>query len=95
MFKKGSRHYHKDITDMTNVLLHKGKEFFYKYDEYQDALFLTFVEKPALSYYEELENGVMVRKDADTDAVIGYTVRNISAKILESFLSDKMVNSIM
>lgn len=80
---------------MTNFVVHKGKKIFYKYDEYQDALFLTFVEKPALSYYEELDNGIMVRKDADTDAVIGYTVRNISAKILDSFLNEKIVNSIV
>lgn len=78
---------------MTNVLEHKGKKIFYKYDEYQDALFLTFVEKPELSYYEELEHGIMVRRDAETDAIIGYTVRNISAKILESFLGEKMANS--
>jgi len=78
---------------MTNFIVHKGKKIFYKYDEYQDALFLTFVEKPELSYYKELDNGVMVRKDADTDAIIGYTVRNISAKILESFLTEKMVDS--
>ena len=78
---------------MTNVLEHKGKKIFYKYDEYQDALFLTFVEKPEHSYYEELGNGIMVRKDADTDAIVGYTVRNISAKILESFLTEKMSNS--
>jgi hypothetical protein len=37
----------------------------------------------------------MVRKDAGTDAVIGYTVRNISAEILDSFLSEKMVDSLV
>jgi len=78
---------------MTNILIYEGKKVFYTYDEYQDALFLTFVENPGLSYYEELDNGIMVRKDADTDAVIGYTVRNVSAKILKSFLSEKMINS--
>lgn len=71
---------------MTNNLIHKGKKIYYKYDDYQDALFLTFVEKPGITYYEELDNGILVRKDAESDEIIGYTVRNISTKILKSYL---------
>lgn len=71
---------------MTNFIEYKGKRIFYEYDEYQDALFLTFIENPGLTYYEELENGVMVRKDVDTDEIVGYTIRNISKKIVQEYL---------
>lgn len=78
---------------MTNVFIHKGKKIYYKYDDYQDALFLTFVENPGLSYYEELENGIMVRKDAKSNEIVGYTVRNVSAKIFKSYLEENIFNS--
>ncbi|MFQ5752213.1 MAG: hypothetical protein ACE5HI_09475 [bacterium] len=79
---------------MINVLTHKGKKIFYKYDEYQDALFLTFTENPRLSYYDELENGIMVRKDAETNKIIGYTVRNISTKIFKSYVNENLIDSL-
>ncbi len=47
---------------------------------------MTFIENPGLTYYEELENGVMVRKDVDTDEIVGYTIRNISKKIVQEYL---------
>ena len=62
-----------------------GKPAYYEYDEYQDALFVTFAKEPSLSYYEELENGTMVRREAETDRVIGYTVRNVSLKVCQQY----------
>ena len=62
-----------------------GKPAYYEYDEYQDALFVTFAKDPALSYYEELENGTLVRREAETDRVIGYTVRNVSLKVCQQY----------
>ena len=79
---------------MVNVLNHKGQKIYYEYDQYQDALFLTFVKNPPLSYYEEQEKGIMVRKDAETDKTIGFTVRNISVKILESYLDDSLTKNV-
>jgi uncharacterized protein YuzE len=56
------------------------------YDEYQDALFITFSQKPGLTYYEELNDGLMIRRDADTDEIVGYTIRNISMKICRQYI---------
>lgn len=69
---------------------YKGKEIYYSYDEYQDALFLTFREEPGLTYYEELENGILVRRDVENDEIVGYTVRNISSKIFKSFVEEQL-----
>jgi len=71
---------------MTRETVVDGKTLFYEYDEYQDALFITFMRTPPLSYYEELDNGIMMRHDADTDQVIGYTIRNVSLKVCKQFL---------
>jgi hypothetical protein len=60
-----------------------GKRLYYEYDDYQDALFVTFDKEPPLSYYEELENGVMVRRATETDQVVGYTIRNVSVKVCQ------------
>ena len=64
-----------------------GKTIHYEYDDYQDAIFVSFDKEPPLSYYEELENGVMVRREADTDRIIGFTVRNVSRKVFEQYSS--------
>ena len=56
------------------------------YDEYQDALFVTYSKELGLTYYEELNDGLMARRDADTDEVVGYTIRNVSMKICRQFL---------
>ena len=60
---------------------------YYEYDDYQDALFVTFDQEPPLSYYEELEDGVMVRREAETDRVVGFTIRNISLKACRQYTS--------
>ena len=64
-----------------------GKPMYYEYDEYQDALFVTFEKEPPLSYYEELEHGIMVRREATTDRIVGYTIRNVSLKICQHYAS--------
>ncbi len=64
-----------------------GKTIYYEYDEYQDALFVTFDREPPLSYYEEQENGVMVRREADTDRIVGCTIRNVSLKVCQQYAS--------
>ena len=62
------------------------KTFYCDYDEYQDALFITFSKEPGLTYYEELDDSLMIRRDADTDEIVGYTIRNISMKICRQYL---------
>ncbi|MBC8235739.1 DUF2283 domain-containing protein [bacterium] len=62
------------------------KNYYCDYDEYQDALFITFSKEPGLTYYEELDDGLMIRRDADTDEIVGYTIRNISMKICRQYL---------
>lgn len=64
-----------------------GKPVYYEYDEYQDALFVTFEKEPPLSYYEELENGILVRREAETDRIVGYTIRNVSLKVCQQYAS--------
>jgi hypothetical protein len=64
-----------------------GKTTYYEYDEYQDALFVTFDREPPLSYYEELDNGVLVRREAQTDRIVGYTIRNVSLKVCQQVAS--------
>jgi hypothetical protein len=64
-----------------------GKHVYYEYDEYQDALFVTFDKESPLSYYEELENGVMVRREAENDRIVGYTIRNVSLKVCQQYAS--------
>lgn len=63
-----------------------GKTLYCDYDPYQDALFITFSNTPGLTYYEEQDDGFMIRRDADTDEVVGYTIRNISIKICRHYL---------
>lgn len=63
-----------------------GKTLYYDYDEYQDALFITFSKEVGLTYYEEMDDGIMARRDADTDEIVGYTIRNISIKICRQYL---------
>ncbi len=64
-----------------------GKNLYCDYDEYQDALFITFEKELGLTYYEELNDGLMVRRDAESDGIVGYTIRNISIKICRQYLS--------
>lgn len=64
-----------------------GKSIYYEYDEYQDALFVTFDKEPPLSYYEEMEDGVMVRREVETDRIVGYTIRNVSLKVCQQYAS--------
>ena len=64
-----------------------GKPVYCEYDEYQDALFVTFEKELPLSYYEEMENGVLVRREAETDRIVGYTVRNVSLKVCQQYAS--------
>ena len=63
-----------------------GRTIYCDYDEYQDALFVTYSRKLGLTYYEELNDGLMARRDTDTDEVVGYTIRNVSMKICRQFL---------
>lgn len=65
-----------------------GRTVFYEYDEYQDALFITYAEQVGLTYYEELEGGVLRRRDAETDQPVGYTVRNVSLKVCRQFVPE-------
>lgn len=39
----------------------------------------------------ELDKGIMIRRDAETEEIVGYTVRNISAKILKSYIDDSLL----
>ncbi|MBI4531538.1 MAG: DUF2283 domain-containing protein [Candidatus Latescibacteria bacterium] len=64
-----------------------GKLLYYEYDEYQDALFVTFERESPLSYYEELDQGILVRREAETDRVVGYTIRNVSLKVCQQYAS--------
>ena len=72
---------------MQREIKFNGKTFYYDYDEYQDALFITFSKELGLTYYEEIDDGIMVRRDANTDEIVGYTIRNISVKICRQYLS--------
>jgi len=63
-----------------------GRTVYCDYDEYQDALFVTYSKELNLTYYEELSDGLMARRDADTDEIVGYTIRNVSMKICRQFL---------
>ena len=63
-----------------------GKSLYCDYDEYQDALFITFEKELGLTYYEELDNGLMARRDAESDEIVGYTIRNVSIKICRQYL---------
>ena len=63
-----------------------GKPFYCDYDPYQDALFITFSKSIDLTYYEEEDDGLMIRRDADSDEIVGYTIRNISLKICRQYL---------
>jgi len=63
-----------------------GKTIYCDYDEYQDALFVTYSKELGLTYYEEQDDGLMARRDADTDEIVGYTIRNVSMKICRQFL---------
>ena len=49
---------------------------------------ITFSKKLGLTYYEELalDDGLMVRRDANSDEIVGYTIRNISMKICRQYL---------
>ena len=62
-----------------------GKTAYCQYDEYQDALFVTFDKEPPLSYYDEKDDGILVRREVDSDRIIGYTIRNISAKVCQKY----------
>ena len=64
-----------------------GKTIYFEYDEYQDALFVTFDQDPPLSYYEEQENGVLIRRETETDHIVGCTVRNVSLKVCQQYAS--------
>ena len=64
----------------------EGKNLYCDYDEYQDALFITFEKELGLTYYEELADGLMVRRDAESDEIVGYTIRNVSIKICRQYL---------
>lgn len=72
---------------MTQEVVINGKPVYYEYDEYQDALFVTIEKEPPLSYYEEMENGVLARREVDTDRMVGYTVRNVSLKVCQQYAS--------
>ena len=63
-----------------------GKPLYCDYDPYQDALFITFSKTTGLTYYEEGDDGLLIRRDADTDEIVGYTIRNISLKICRQYL---------
>lgn len=69
-----------------NVLEVNDRKMYIQYDDYQDALFITFEKEVGLTYYEELDNGVMIRRDIHDDRVVGYTIRNISIKICQRYL---------
>lgn len=62
-----------------------GQTLYYDYDEYQDALFITFLKQVGLTYYEEMDDGLMARRDADTNKIVGYTIRNVSLKICRQY----------
>ena len=64
-----------------------GKTAYCQYDEYQDALFVTFDKEPPLSYYDEKDHGILVRREVDSDRVVGYTIRNISVKVCQQYES--------
>lgn len=64
-----------------------GKSAYYEYDDYQDALFVTFDQEPPLSYYEELEDGLMVRREIETDRILGFAIRNVSLKLCQQYAS--------
>jgi hypothetical protein len=72
---------------MKHATVLKGKTIYYDYDEYQDALFVTFDKDPPLSYYEELEDGILIRRAAESDCIVGCTIRNVSFKVFEQYAS--------
>lgn len=63
----------------------RGKKVYYAYDDYQDALFVTFEKDPPLSYYEEREGGILIRREAESDRIVGCTIRNVSLKMCEQY----------
>lgn len=63
-----------------------GRTIYYEYDEHQDAVFVTFQKDVGSTYYEELEQDVLARRDSETNRVVGYTLRNIILKACQHFL---------
>ena len=51
----------------------------FDYDEKSDVLY-AFIDEPDETYYEELSNGVFLRKDYHSDRVIGFMIVNYSKR---------------
>ncbi len=58
------------------------------YDEEGDFLEITFGLPPEKSYAEEIEEGVFIRKDEETDKIIGIGILSFKkrAQILKKLL---------
>jgi uncharacterized protein YuzE len=57
-------------------------EFKMKYDATADVLYCSFGD-PRLAISEELDNGVIVRKDPETDQMVGMTVIDFARRFAE------------
>ncbi len=55
------------------------KKLTISYDKEADVMYLSFAE-PAPAYGEEIEEGVFVRYDPDSHALVGITIVNFSQK---------------
>lgn len=47
----------------------------FDYDENADVLY-AFIDEPVKTYYEEVSNGVFLRRDYSSDRVIGFMIIN-------------------
>lgn len=58
------------------------KGLIFKYDEHADVLYISVGEpRPAVS--EELDDGVVVRRDPDTNKVVGVTIIDFRTTFLK------------
>ena len=56
----------------------------YVFDTTQDALYITFSDQANPSYYDETDDiDLMIRRDSQTDVVVGITVRNVNHRVGE------------
>ncbi|MCK9596623.1 DUF2283 domain-containing protein [Candidatus Pacearchaeota archaeon] len=54
------------------------------YDRESDVLYISFVEPPVPAICDEVEEGILVRHDMNTDAIVGVTIIDFQ-KMVEEF----------
>lgn len=66
----------------------RGQQNVINYDQKYDILYI-FISPPSIAYEEEIKPGVFLRKDDDTDEVIGATIsgyKNMNKSTLDDII---------